>query len=240
MALNLLQICNRVLDKISGFEKPSYIIGNTDDTATTLLAAAYDVGEEQARDNDWQELSKTATVTTVIGTQTYSLPTDYDRLAPDTLWDVTQSRRMYGAKTRRQWAEITNAVTSSGISYRWRLHGNLIQLDRPAESVFAFSYEYLSSTYATSSAGVDRTDGWTADTDLPKLPADIFIAGIRYYFSDSKTLPRASVAGAEYDAIVKSRQSKNKPSETIDYSASVVAPRDRTQRCLNIPEVIPT
>ncbi len=240
MTLNLLQIVTRALDDVSGFNLPSYIVGNTnDDTARTLLSAAFKVGEEQARDNDWQELSKTATYNAVVGVQTYDLPTGYDRLASDTMWDSTQARPMYGAKTRRTWSEITNAVTNSGISYRWRLHGNKIQLDRPAESIFAFNVEYLSSTYCTSSGGVDREDGWTADTDIPKLPHDVFIAGIRYYFSDSKTLPRASLAGAEYDAIVKSRMGKNKPSETISYAASVVAPRDRMQRCLNIPEIIP-
>lgn len=240
MALNLLQLCTRALDDISGFNIPSYIVGNTtDDTARTLLSASYKVGEELARDYDWQELSKTATYTAVVGVQTYDMPNDYDRFASDTMWDSTQSRLMYGHKTRRDWAEITNFVPSNGISYRWRLHGNQIQLDRPAESEFAFNVEYLSRAYATSSAGVDRVDGWTADTDLPKLPHDVFIAGIRYYFSDSKTLPRASMAGAEYDAIVKSRQNKNKPSPIISYASSVVPPRERVISILNIPEVIP-
>lgn len=241
MTLNLLSIATRALDDISGLNLPNYIVGNTnDDTARTLLSAARKVGEELARDYDWQELSKTATVTTSIGDATYALEADYDRIASDTMWDSSQSRRMFGAKTRREWAEITNALTSSGISYRWRLHGGLIQLDPTPQSVFSFNYEYLSNIYCTDSDGVDRADGWTADTDLPKLPHDLFIAGIRYYFSDSKTLPRASLAGAEYDAIIKSRQNKNKPAQAINYSTSVVPPRDRMRRVLNIPEIIPT
>ncbi len=240
MALNLLQIASRALDEISSVNAPSFIIGNTsDDVARTLLAAAYKVGEELARDYDWQELSETATVTTSIGVSTYALPSGYERLASDTMWDAAQSRRMFGAKTKREWSEITNSVTSSGISYRWRLKGGRIQIHPTPESEFEFTYEYLSRIYCTSSAGVDREDGWTDDTDLPKLPADLFVAGIRFYFSDSKTLPRALLAGAEYDAIVKSRQNKNKPSETIDYSCSVVAPTARERRVLNIPEVIP-
>ena len=241
MTLNLLQICGRALSDISSFNSPTFVVGNTNDgTADTLLAAALKVGEELARDYDWQELSKTATVTTSIGDSTYALPSDYERIAPDTMWDATQSRRMYGAKTRRQWAEITNAITSSGISYRWRIHGNLIQLDPAPESVFSFNYEYFSKIYCTDSGGTDRADGWTDDTDLPKLPHDLFVAGIRYYFSDSKTLPRASLAGAEYDAIIKSRQNKNKPAQAVSYASSVVPPRDRMRRVLNIPEVIPT
>jgi hypothetical protein len=241
MTLNLLQICTRALDDMSSFNIPTFIIGNTtDDTARTLLSAAYKVGEELARDYDWQELSETATVTTSISDSSYPVESDYERIASDTMWDSTQNRRMHGAKTRRQWAEITNASTSSGISYRWRLKGREIQLDPTPTSVFSFNYEYLSKIYCTNSGGTDRADGWTADTDLPKLPEDLFIAGIRYYFSESKTLPRASAAGADYDAIIKSRQNKNKPAQAINYGVSVVPPRNRIRRIHNIPEVIPT
>jgi hypothetical protein len=241
VALNLLSICGRALNDISSFFAPTFVVGNNSDgTAETLLAAALKVGEELARDYDWQELSATATVTTVIGQSTYALPVDYERIASDTMWDATQSRRMFGAKTRRQWAEITNAITSSGISYRWRIHGGLIQLDPAPEAVFSFNYEYLSKVYCTDSGGTDRVDGWADDTDLPKLPHDLFVAGIRYYFCDSKVLPRASLAGAEYDAIIKSRQNKNKPAEAANYAVSVVPPRGRMRRVLNIPEVIPT
>lgn len=242
MTLNLLQICNRALDDISSFNEPTFIIGNTaDDTARTLLSAAYKVGEELVRDYDWEELSETATVTTSNGDASYPVESDYERIASDTMWDGTQDRRMYGPKTRRQWAEITNSTTSSGVSYRWRLKGKEIQVYPTPTSAFSFNYEYLSNIYCTASDGTtDRADGWTADTDLPKLPADLFILGIRYYFCDSKNLPRASMAGAEYDAVIKSRQSRNKPSQAINYAISVVPPRNRVRRVLNIPEVIPT
>ncbi len=240
MALNLLQIASRALDEISSVNSPSFIIGNTsDDVARTLLAAAYKVGEELARDYDWQELLAEATVTTSIGVPTYALPSDYEKIASDTMWDTTQSRRMYGAKTKRDWSWIANSSASSGISYRWRLKGSRIQVHPTPESAFSFTYDYLSNIYCTSSSGVGRENGWTDDTDLPKLPADLFISGIHYYFSKSKTLPGALAAGADYDAVIKSRQNKNKPAETIDYSCSVVAPTERERRVLNIPEVIP-
>jgi hypothetical protein len=239
MALNLLQICDRALDEISSIAKPTYIVGNSDPVAVQLLACAKKVGEELVRDYDWQELSKTGTITTVEDTSTYALESDYDRIAPDTMWDATLYRQMRGHTARRDWAAITNTqVNATGITYYWRLKGNKIQIEPAAASVFSVSYEYLSNIYCTASDGTtDRADGWTADGDLPKLPHDLFINGVRYYFTKAKGLPYGDAEG-EYDAVIQSRHGKNVPGESINLAAAVTPPGRGDPRRLNIPEVI--
>lgn len=239
MALTLRQICERALDDISGFNIPTYIVGNANDgTAKTLLSAAYKVGEELARDYVWQELSKTATYNTVIGTSLYELPSDYEAVASETMWNATAEERMYGHKTRRQWAELTNAVNAVNTHYRWRLHGGKIQVHPTPDEVISFNFEYMSRAYCVDSGGADRADGWGADTDVPKLPADLFIAGIHYYFSKSKTLAGTVEAGADYDAIIKTRQSRNKPAQDISYASTVVPPRMRGQTMMTLPDTV--
>lgn len=237
MALNLLQICTRALDDISSFNAPNYIIGNTDDTAKTLLTAAFKVGEELVRESDWQQLSKTATVNTVASTSLYDLESDYERIAPDTMWNNSEARYMRGHTTRRKWAAITNASVYSSFTYDWRLKGGQIQVFPTPDSVFTFNYEYLSNIYCKSSADVDRADGWVDDTDFPKLPQDLFIYGIRYYFADSKTLPNATKWGAEYYELIETRQNTDVPGERVNMAAAVRAPRG-TMRRLNIPDII--
>lgn len=240
MALNLLQICTRALDDISSFNIPNFIVGNTtDDTARTLISAAFKVGEEMVRDYEWQEFCKTATVTTSNGDALYDLPSDYDRIAPDTLWNNTNARYMRGQTTKRRWAAITNSTSYSPFEHEWRLNAGQIQVYPTPSSAFVFNYEYLSKIYCTDSGGTDRADGWTADTDLPKLPADLFIHGIRYYFSDSKNLPGALKCAAEYDAVIQSRNGKNTPTQAVNHAASAKLPGRRGFR-LNIPETIPT
>lgn len=239
MALNLLQICLRALDEISSFNTPDYIVGNPDDTAKTLLAAAYKTGETLARDYDWQEFSKTATLTTVAATSLYDLESDYDRIAPDTFWNNSDARYIRFPATRRKWAAITNSAVYSSSTYDARLKGSQIQIYPVPAADLTLNYEYLSNIYCTDSAGVDRADGWVSDTDLPKLPYDLFLYGVRYFFADSKNLPGALKAAAEFDAVISSRQNKNVPSERVNHAATVVPPR-RGIRRLNIPEVIPT
>ncbi|HKJ61466.1 MAG TPA: hypothetical protein VKA94_05665 [Hyphomicrobiales bacterium] len=238
MTLNLLQIATRALDEISSFNSPNNIIGNSDDTAKTLLAAAYKTGEELVREFDWQELSKTATVNTVASTSLYDLESDYERIAPDTMWNNSEARYMRGHTTRRKWAAITNASVYSSFTYDWRLKGGQIQVFPTPSSVFTFNYEYLSNIYCTASDGTtDRADGWVNDTDLPKLPQDLFIYGIRYYFADSKTLANATKWGAEYYDLIETRQNTDVPGERVNMAASVRAPRGQLRR-LNIPDII--
>jgi hypothetical protein len=235
---NLLQICTRALDEISSIEVPTFIIGNPDDIAKQLYAMAQKVGEELARDYDWQELQRDGTVTTSDGEDLYNLPADYDRLCSDTMFENGQQRRMYGNTTSRQWALITNAVGVVDFPYRWRLYRNQIQISPAASGVFSFNYNYMSRVYCTSSDGAtDRADGWENDTDIPLLPADLFINGVRYYFSKANNLPYGD-AEAEYDAVIASRNGKNTPSAAVDMGAGNRCLGRHSARYLNIPDRI--
>ncbi len=236
MTISLLDICNRAMDEISSFNAPTYVIGNDDDTAKSLIAAARKVGEELVRDYDWQEMSRTATVTTEDTVSVYDLEDDYERIAPDSMWNGTDFRFMRGHTTKREWAAITNSQVDPAMTYYWRLKGNQIQLEPAANGVFTFNYEYLSRAYCTDSLGVMRADGWMADTDLPVLPADLFIHGVRYYFCKAKNLPYGD-SEAEYDAVIQSRQGKNTPTQAVNMAAAVVPPgRFNYFNRLNIPD----
>lgn len=234
---SLLDICTRALDDISSFNVPTFIIGNTeDDTAKTLLAAARKVGEELVRDYDWQEMGRTGTVTTIAATSLYDLEDDYERISSDTMWDGTLANRMAGNTTKRQWATITNATISAASRYNWRLHGGKIQVYPTPASVFSFNYEYLSKVYCTDSNGVERVDGWLADTDEPLLPLDLFVHGVRYYFGDSKNLPGVAKWAAEYDAVIQSRQNKNTPSPAVNMGAGIQPLRGNLYRPHNFSD----
>ena len=228
----LLTICTRVLDEIGSFDVPTFIVDNTDDTAKQLLAFAKKVGEELIRDYDWQELSKTATVTTVPSDPSYALPADYERIASDTMWDAN-SRRMRGQTTKRLWSAITTAQVPTASSYFWRLHGGLIHVYPTPSSVFDFTYEYLSSYYCQTDVGTPLA-AWMSDTDTPLLPADIFINGVKYYFSKANNLPYGD-AEAEYDWVIQSRQSRNTPSAAVDLGAGS-RQSNRSGPLLNIPD----
>jgi len=238
--MNLGAILTRVLDEIGSLQTPTFFIGADDDTAKQLVAFAAKVGEEMVRDYDWQEMIQEATFTSVADVNTYDLPSDYDRIVSDTTWNRTSTRRrVYGNTTARQWNAIKAYGFTSSVAYNFRLIAGQIQLQPTPAAGLTFAYEYLSKAYCTDSGGTARTDGWVADTDIPALPADLFIAGVRYYFSKANNLPYGD-AEAEYDAIIMSRTQKNTPSQAVNMSANVCRPGRRRVGRVNIPDVIPT
>jgi hypothetical protein len=228
----LLSMCTEVLDDIASMETPEYLFLNEDDTARQLIAVAKKVGRELAR-MKWQQLEKTATVSTVAGTDNYALPSDFRCMIGDTAWNATDSRQMGGQETPQSWAEIVNAPITVSTHHYFRIRGNLLYIKPTPDSVFSFNYEYRSKSYCQSSSGVALTE-WTSDDDIPTLPDDLFLAGIAYYFRKGNGLA-FSDQEAEYNAIISDNSSTNKPCGAINMSSCV--PR-RHQRNLNIPEKV--
>jgi hypothetical protein len=233
--MTLLSICTRALDEISSFNQPAFIIGNDDDTAKQLLAFAKKVGTELTRDYDWQEMTLEATFTTVDSVRAYDVEDDYERIVSDTTWDRTSSRRVGGNATAIKWNALKAVNVTVGPRFYFRVLRNQVTLDRNPGAGIEFAYEYLSKFYCSTSGGTAIAE-WTADTDVPLLPEDLFINGIRYYFLKANNLPYGDAEG-EYDAVIASRQGKNVPSGAVNMSAGVCVP-GRDDYRLNIPDRI--
>lgn len=236
MAQNLLNICTRALDRISSIQTPAFIVDNPDGTAKMLLAIARDVGEELSRDCNWQELKQTATVTTEADVSLYALPADFERIALDTMWETGVRRHMYGGASDREWQAIQNSGGVVGDRYRWRIYQNQIQVYPTPAGAFSFTYEYLSKYYCTNAAGTVQEE-WTADTDLPRLRHDLFVAGVRYYFKKEKSLPYSD-SEAEYEAAIMSREGGNQAPGLVNAGDAVARPGGPFGRDshLNIPD----
>ncbi len=235
--MTLLTICTRALDEISSFNVPDYIAGNTDDTAKQLLAFAKKVGTELIRDYDWQEMITETTFTTSVDVRSYDVPSDYERIVSDTTWDRTTRRSVLGNSTARQWNALRAVAITTAQTFRFRVIRNQVTLERNPAAGIEFAYEYLSKNYCESSGGTDQAE-WTNDTDLPLIPEDLFINGIRYYFLKANNLPYGDAEG-EYDAVIASRQGKNTPSGIVNMSTNVCRPGRRKFYRINIPESVP-
>jgi hypothetical protein len=232
----LYQMTIRALDEISSFTAPTFLIGSTDDTAKQLLALAKKVGTELIRDYDWQEMIREATFTTTADITSYDVETDYERIVPDTTWNRTSQNSGVGNATARQWSILKALNTPTAGEYYFRIIRRQVQLQPSAVAgSLTFAYEYLSKNYCESSGGIDQAE-WTADTDVPLLPEDLFINGIRYYFLKANNLPYGD-AEAEYDAVIQSRLNKNVPSGAVNMASGVRVPGRDNYR-LNIPDVI--
>jgi hypothetical protein len=226
MAMSLLQLATDAIEGIGGFDTPTAIFGNEDDTAVVLKRAAMQVGRELVRFN-WQALFTPTTFTTSNGVSQYDKPADYLRPANMTFYNVTEFREMNGPYTPPVWAALTRGEITSTTLYNFRFATNYIELTPTPGEVQTIGYDYYSKSYCQSSVGTAQSE-WAADSDVSRLPDDVFALGIRYRFLQRKELPYAEDK-ADYLEAIKQALWDDTPKGVVDVSG---VPRYRIS---NIP-----
>ncbi len=203
MARSLLQLCTEAIESLGPFAVPTTIISNDDPDAAILKWAAMQVGRELVREYSWQALMTPTTFVTSNGVYQYSLPSDFQRFANDTFYNVSESEALDGPITTAPWAQLTRGITVSTVNYAFRVRGGYIELSPTPSSVQTIGYDYYSRKYCASSLGVAQ-ENWTADTDVSLLPEDLFVLGIRYRFLQRKELPFAEDKADYLNAVSQS------------------------------------
>jgi hypothetical protein len=182
--MTLLSICQNVADEV-GVDQPASVIGNGEDTAKRLLAAAKREGKELAR-KSWTVLQVEHPFTTVASTAEYSLPADYSKLISDTVWDRTNYWKVRGGLSPAQWQVRKSAILAqSDIRRAFRIKASSgvrkFFLDPVPSSADDLVFEYLSTSWCEDSGGTGQSQ-WAADTDVGRLDENLIELGVRWRF----------------------------------------------------------
>lgn len=179
--MTILSIIQNVTDSL-GLTRPSAVLTSSDDQVRQLLALANQEGKYLAREYPWQKLNKVATFTTVAAElqndSSLTSITDINWHLTETFWDTSQTVRVYGPLTPRDYA-YKDAIATAGpySEFRYR-QGNFYLLPAPAAGQ-TISFEYISTKWCESSGGTGQT-AWAADTDVGVLDEYLMELGIIY------------------------------------------------------------
>lgn len=219
--VTLSSIIQNVCDELS-LPRPTSVVGNSDQTARTLLAHANKVGEDMMKVADWTVLTRLHSFTVVSGTAEYALPTDYDRLLRETEWDESNNRPLVGPTNEITWRTLKSSSLGSGIvGYRFRIFRGSSGVTRkiyldptPGNSADNLSFEYISNAWCADAAGTTLQTAWAADTDIPILDATLMELGIQLRYRRSRGLEFGSEAD-EYRTWLATLKSHDRPSPVI-------------------------
>lgn len=187
MADSLLQMCQDVTDEI-GIERPSTIIGNTNDTARRILQTAKREGRSLLKTYYWSFLAREHTFTTVDSQASYSLPSDFDRIIPHTQWDRSNEWRLWGPLSPQEWQFVKSGVAEEGPRRDYRIKANsgtneLFVSPTPdsGSAGETLVFEYITDEWAEDSGGTGKND-LTADTDTVRFDDELFRLGLIWRF----------------------------------------------------------
>ncbi len=197
--MTLLSLVQGVCDEI-GFDAPTTVIGSSDKTAIQMLALANRGGKQLAKRGKgiggWAVLQTEHTFTTTDGTAEYALPSDYEWLIDDTLWDRTNFWKLRGPVSSQEWQVIKSGVLASSAGPRRRVrikpsassNVKAVFVDpTPSTTGDTLVFEYLSDLWCESSGGTGQS-AWAVDTDTGILDEDYLALDLKWRFQKAKGL----------------------------------------------------
>lgn len=185
---NLLSIIQDAADEI-GLPRPSTVVGSSDSQVRQLLRVANQEGVELARRHDWQALTKEKSWTAAATeAQTGVMPSDFDRFIGGTFYNRGRTRLVAGPLTPQEWQDYKSRLAS--IVYdAFRLKGDTLYLLPEPSGSDTYVFEYVSKWWCSPASGTTPTqDAWTADTDVPYLPADLLTLGTMWRYKAARGL----------------------------------------------------
>jgi hypothetical protein len=229
--MTLLTIVQSAADRL-GLTRPSTVISSPDENAKILLGLAQEEGKALADRHTWQALQTEYTFSTANGTASYALPSGFDGIIKDTVFNRTQRRRMQGDLSPSQWQE-TQASLVTMVNPAFRIRGNLFYISPTPTAAETVAYEYISKNWCQSAGSVGQS-AWVADTDTGILDEELMTLGVVWRFKASKGLDYAE-SMSNYEIEVAKAIFKDGARVTIDTSCSE---RDRVPHAPTVPETL--
>jgi len=186
--MTLLSIVQNASDRL-GLTRPSAVVASTDVQVLQLLGLAQEEGKDLAKRHTWQALQTEHTFSTSNGTASYALPSGFDAIIKDTVFNRTRRRRMYGDLTPEQWQETQSSLVTM-VNPAFRIRGGLFYISPTPTSTETVAYEYLSKNWCQSAGGTGQS-AWAADLDTGVLDEELMTLGLKWRWKKSKGLDYA-------------------------------------------------
>lgn len=199
--MSLLTACQAVAQETGLLLSPATVISNTDLGVVQLFALMKRSATEIAKGRDWQALVREHTITTVAGTATYALPSDWSRYTSETAWDATNYWPMRGSMDPQTWQALKRGIVTPVIRKQYRVMGNLVNIFPTPTAVETLIIEYLRNTPWTDATGVTYRTAPTVDTDLSVLPQNIIELDTKWRLKHAKGLDYSEDKQQADDAI---------------------------------------
>lgn len=185
--MTLLTLVQSACDILS-ISRPSSVISAADQTTRTLLSCAQREGKALARRWTWQALTKTHTFTSIAAErQTTGVPSDFDRMLSNSMFNQTRKRHVTGPLTGQEW-EAHEALTSQLLFDAWRMRETQLDLKPIPSAGDTYAYAYVSSDWAHDEGWTVYRDAFAADSDAALLDEELMTYGVIWRFKQSRGL----------------------------------------------------
>lgn len=186
-AQNVQRLIRDFCDELA-LDNPGSVANAQDDQVRQIVQIANRVGNDLAREFDWQILVNEHVFTTQQGRLEYPLPEDWLRSVPGTGWDSSKRFPMYGALSPQGWAAYKALSLGAGVDIFFRIINGKIVLVANAPDGDEVKFEYISRYWVAGSAG-GYSDRIQRDDDIVLFDYNLMLEGMLLRWRKTKGLP---------------------------------------------------
>ena len=151
-----------------------------------------------------------------FGQTKYPLPADWDRQTDRTHYDKSKRWEMLGPTSPQQWQFLKSSYISTGPRVRYRIMGGEFQIWPILSTNEYMGYEYISTAWADSAAGVAQTS-LILDTDTCIYPQRLMVLGIKRKYFEIKVFD-TSAFERDYQAELNIAKANDQGSATLSFA----------------------
>ncbi len=209
--MSLLSVVQDACRRI-GIVVPNAIVSSNDAQVMQLMTLLNQEGQNLSARFDWQVLRKEATFTGVAADDQGALSsiagTDCKYIIPDTFWNRTLRRPVYGSITPQDW-QMLKASPQTGPFQQFLLRGGHILMIPNPTALQTLAFEYKTANWCMASDGVTGKSAYSADDDSALLDEQIMTIGLIWRWRQVKGLEYAedfrTYEGMVADAIARDK-----------------------------------
>lgn len=177
----------------NNLEVPSVVFASTDAGVLQLRECLDDAGRHIHRKSNWQITLRRASWISIAGEDQGAINTligaDLDYIVPDSFWDTTERKPIFGPVLDRDWQALKALVPSSPY-YQYRVMGGKLLIRGPMVVNHTLSLIWKSRNWLEVSAGSGTyVEAISADTNVPFWDDELMLLGLKAYWKEIKSLP---------------------------------------------------
>ena len=196
---------------------PTTLAGATDKRSIQFWQLATDVGQQLAADSyQWQFLNKEYTITTIPGTDTYPLPSDFNGFFADSSWNRTTRLPVIGSLEPFEW-QMLKARLLAGTTFTalFRMQNDQLVFYANPTAVATIVLPYQSRGWVIdASSPTTFKDNLEVDNDIVQYDPQLFMAALKLAWYEAKQFDTSKVQ-RQYDKIYAQVKSTDHVGRTL-------------------------
>lgn len=218
MQLTALQVIRQAALEL-GLTAPTEVTASTENTGQQMLALLISAGNDLLLAHTWQELNRTYTFSSVIGTAEYDLPTNYAYMIDQTFWNSSDSEEVKGPVSPQTWQRVVAGDLAMPTCEIYRLQQNQVQLLPTPASIANYTYQYITNCWVqdwSTSAYKCTIDN---DADVLVLNGNLLVKALKVKMWSAKGLDTTLLL-SEFSQLFNMLTGKSKGAQVLSLSPS--------------------